>query len=173
MSCRETQTTRYKRKRLLNVGKETVSCRETQTTRYKLQSGFGQFLTMCCRNPLAGFWGRFFRFSPEKKYIFFKKNSQAKIFSIFSQEFFFYKNCKISCNFFYLAIFCFYYRVVETRCGGRFVMVQWFIERTLAGWVADLIYVCLETRWLGQNPWFRSPGTTLYGAELVQLLRHK
>jgi hypothetical protein len=32
----------------------------------------------------------------------------------------------------------------------------------LAGWVADFIYVCLETRWLGENPWFLSPGMTLY-----------
>jgi hypothetical protein len=35
---------------------------------------------------------------------------------------------------------------------------QWFIETTLAGWVADFIYVCLETRWLGPKPWFLSPG---------------
>jgi hypothetical protein len=35
------------------------------------------------------------------------------------------------------------------------------METTLAGWVADLIYVCVETRWLGQNPWFLSPAMTL------------
>jgi len=38
----------------------------------------------------------------------------------------------------------------------------WFIETTLAGWVSDSISVCLETRWLGQKPWFLLPGTTLY-----------
>jgi len=32
---------------------------------------------------------------------------------------------------------------------------------TLAGWVADFIYVCLKTRWLGQKPWFLSPGLLL------------
>ena len=37
-----------------------------------------------------------------------------------------------------------------------------------------LIYACLETRWLGQNPWFLSPGATLYSLKtqngtLVQL----
>ena len=30
--------------------------------RWKLQSAFGQFLAMCFRNPLAGFWGSFLRF---------------------------------------------------------------------------------------------------------------
>jgi len=111
---------------------------------------------------------------PQKKNTFFsRKIRKQKSFRFFRKNFFFIKIARYLAIFFILQFFCFYYRVVETRCGGRFVMVQWFIERTLAGWVADLIYVCLETRWLGQNPWFRSPGTTLYGAELVQLLRHK
>jgi len=39
---------------------------------------------------------------------------------------------------------------------------EWFIGTTLAGWVADFISVCLETRWLGQKPWFLLPGMTLY-----------
>ena len=31
------------------------------------------------------------------------------------------------------------------------------------GWLgSDFISMCLETRCLGQNPWFLSPGTTLY-----------
>ena len=39
---------------------------------------------------------------------------------------------------------------------------EWFTETTLAGWVSDCISVCLETRWLGQNPWFLFPGMLLY-----------
>ena len=38
------------------------------------------------------------------------------------------------------------------------------METTLAGWVADFISVCLETRWLGQKPWFLLPGTLLYSS---------
>ena len=42
--------------------------------------------------------------------------------------------------------------------GGSFLMVHRNNAGRLGCW---LIYVCLETRWLGQNPWFLSARMTL------------
>jgi len=90
---------------------------------------------------LAIFPGKFFEFC--KKNPFFLAN--------FSQEFF-------SGQF--LAIFELLLQGSRNSLAGVAVS-KWFIKTTLAGWVADFIYVCLETRWLGQNPWFLFPGTLL------------
>jgi hypothetical protein len=74
------------------------------------------------------------------------------------------KTSIFSCEFFarsflgqFLAILEFLLQGSRNSLAGVAVS-QWFIETTLAGWVADFIYVCLETRWLGPKPWFLSPG---------------